>query len=320
MTKILYIVGNGFDLYHKMESSFSDFKDYVAKKNKPVFDAVERYLIPNSEKQEWNGLEQALGCLDPDEIIDEVSPFMESYGSEDWEECANYDAQFETEKITENLSSELMTLLTQWASQLNKTTPAHKTLNLDKDALYISFNYTDTLISTYEIPAQNILFIHGRESVNDKLIMGHSTHPQDKPLTEEQLEGEDPRLSQTKEIIRNYFKKTFKNTGDIANKHRKFFSKLTDIRKVIVLGHSLSDVDSEYYRTLTSIKCIASADWKIAIRDIKDKEDKEDKEDNEEKEEKEKAINRLKNKGIFIPHPEFIFWKDLGDFVGKSSK
>ena len=311
MTKILYIVGNGFDLYHKMESSFSNFKDYVAKKNKPVFNAVERYLIPNSEKQEWNGLEQALGRLDPDEIIDDVSLFMESYGSEDWEECAHYDAQFETEKVIGHLSYELMKLLTLWASQLNKTTPSHKTLNLDKDALYISFNYTDTLISPYEIPAQNILFIHGRESINEKLIMGHSAHLQDKPLIREQPEGEDPRLSQTKEIICDYFKKTAKNTGDIINRHRQFFDKLTDIGRVIVLGHSLSDVDSEYYKRLTTIKCIACADWKIAIRNIKDK---------KEKEEKEKAINRLKNNGIFIPHPEFICWEDLGDFVGKSSK
>lgn len=311
MTKTLYIIGNGFDLYHKMKSSFSDFKNYVAEKNKPVFDAVERYLIPNSEKQEWSDLEQALGCLDLDEIIDDVSPFMESYGSEDWEECAHYDAQFETEKVTRHLSSELMKLLTQWASQLNKTTPAHITLNLDKYASYISFNYTDTLINPYEIPAKNILFIHGRKSTNEKLIMGHSSHPEDNPLFREQFDGEDTRLSQTKEIVRDYFKATSKNTTDIIKKHGWFFEKLNDIEKVIVLGHSLSDVDSEYYRTLTSIKCIASADWKIAIRNIKDK---------EEKEEKEKAIKRLENKEIFIPHPEFILWEDLGDFVSKSSK
>lgn len=45
MNTKLYILGNGFDLMHRILSSYSDFARFCKKKNKALFDMMNKSFI-----------------------------------------------------------------------------------------------------------------------------------------------------------------------------------------------------------------------------------------------------------------------------------
>ena len=71
--KSLYVIGNGFDLWHDIPSRFGDFKVYVSENAPQIFNAVETYLPAGDE---WNQLEQALAEMDVDALIDNLGHFI----------------------------------------------------------------------------------------------------------------------------------------------------------------------------------------------------------------------------------------------------
>lgn len=61
--KILYVIGNGFDLWHELPTKYTDFYAFAA----IHLDDLEQYLNlePNSETL-WNNFEANLGKFDSD--------------------------------------------------------------------------------------------------------------------------------------------------------------------------------------------------------------------------------------------------------------
>ena len=49
----LYVIGNGFDLWHGIPQSCSQFKEYVRHRDRSIFDAVGSYL---SVGEDWGDL------------------------------------------------------------------------------------------------------------------------------------------------------------------------------------------------------------------------------------------------------------------------
>lgn len=100
------------------------------------------------------------------------------------------------------------------------------------------------------------------------LYWGHAWHPQTRKSLNDRpdIEDIDTRLMEANGIIDDYFSATFKRSADLIAQHRGFFDALTDIEQVIVLGHSLSDVDAAYFMALLEQRCVAEAAWLIACR------------------------------------------------------
>lgn len=135
--------------------------------------------------------------------------------------------------------------------------------------MFFTFNYTSTLGSLYEVPPGRILFIHGcADLADDDLVLGHAWHPQTRESLNDRpdIEDIDTRLMEANDIIDDYFSATFKQSADLIAQHRGFFDALTDIEQVIVLGHSLSDVDAAYFMALLEQRSVAEAAWLIACR------------------------------------------------------
>ena len=63
----LYIIGNGFDIHHKIKSKYSDFKNYVKEQDRNLFEALEKYF--NSDEL-WSDFEETLAYINTDVIID----------------------------------------------------------------------------------------------------------------------------------------------------------------------------------------------------------------------------------------------------------
>jgi len=74
----LFVVGNGFDMYHGIASSYLRFRDYVRQTNVDVYEALEKYLYLHDD-YEWNQFEKNMANLDADELLDEMKTFLGDY-------------------------------------------------------------------------------------------------------------------------------------------------------------------------------------------------------------------------------------------------
>lgn len=265
----LYVIGNGFDLWHGIPSSLASFKQYVQATDSDIYQEVENHL---PTQDDWSDLERALADMDVDALIDNLGHFMSSYGAEDWSDAGHHDFQYEVQNAVERLSTGLRLRLSEWVRKLPIPTPAtaqKQLATLDTDAVFFSFNYTNTLGSLYGVPPEKILFIHGcADLADDDLVLGHAWHPQTRKSLNDRpdIEDIDTRLMEAHDIIDDYFSATFKRSADLIAQHRGFFDALTDIEQVIVLGHSLSDVDAAYFTALLEQRSVAEATWFIACR------------------------------------------------------
>lgn len=261
----LYIIGNGFDLHHGIQSSYSNFKTYLKNADLSIFEAVEAYLSPEDN---WSDLEESLASLDSDYLTENASQFLVSYGAEDWSDAYHHDYQYEIEQVVESLSLKLKEHFSAWINDLyipNQNEISSNILKIDPSASYLSFNYTDTLKKVYDVQKSNILFIHGCANNKSDLILGHAWNPINIPvLNEEDYERLDTRVIEGNEIINQYFHKTFKQTSKIIEVNTMFFNNLKTVSEIYILGHSLSDVDIEYFQAIVEHVNLNGVQWTVS--------------------------------------------------------
>lgn len=250
MAHTLYLIGNGFDLHHRMKTRYSEFYRFVRATNPNVFFRIERYL-PLYEN--WFNLEAALGSIDADHITEDASQFLMSYGAENWSDSGHHDYQYEIEQSVAAISSELLDLLQKWIFEVELPVvgnPEISFFTFEENSKFLNFNYTQTLEATYGQSPDKILHIHGSVSGEPSdPILGHSCNPEE--ITPEWLsysdENMDTRVIEGNEILKPCFEETFKPTDRIIETNILWFQALASIESIYVFGHSLSEVDSSYF-------------------------------------------------------------------------
>lgn len=291
----LIIIGNGFDIAHGLPTKYSDFmaylqtfekepqyimgnwylRDSITPHDQMKFDFYEKISRYIPKEDLWNSFEEALGYLDDDEVQEENSCYYIGYGDENWRDSANHDYQY---MIEEDLSfaSHISEFFSEWISKINTNrSPIISQQVINRNCLFLNFNYTDTLEMIYGIPADRILYIHGKALRHDKLVLGHhdSTLFQEKPIpsfnSEEEWEeyydnlDDDFRILEAKEIIKSYFKQTYKDTTSILQNNHLFFNSLAHTNEIFILGHSLSVIDLEYFSEIAKTVS-TSCKWYIS--------------------------------------------------------
>jgi hypothetical protein len=273
----LFIIGNGFDLRLRIRSGYSDFKEYLEAQDSELFDLIERYVPACNQ---WANLEQALGDLDVDAIVDDLGHFASGYGSEDWSDSGHHDFQYEVDKLVEALSIRLKAEFSAWIRSLRIPEPgqvASLLRTVRPGCAYLSFNYTSTLAKVYGIPPHDVWHIHGDAlNGNADLVLGHAFDPLNRPSLNNtaNIEDQDIRLTEAYDTIDEYFSRTFKPSRRIITENQAAFAMLANVSQVVVLGHSLSDVDRPYIDTLLRTPGPATAAWAIACRNDTEKADK----------------------------------------------
>lgn len=252
--QILYVIGNGFDLHHGIQSNYRDFGDYLKHVDDGTYRELERYFSVDDDF--WWQFEAQLAQLDTDSLINDVEAFLPGYGAEDWSDSGHHDYEYEMDRVVTAISSTLRLRFSEWARQLVIPPASHvvsKLLPLRRDAHYLTFNYTDTLQRLYDVPDGRVVHIHGAAvRATDQLVLGHGweRRPEDSFNHNIDPETADVRVMAGNSIIDRYFTNTFKPTARVIEAHLPFFQSLAGIRKVFVIGHSLSDVDLPYLREL----------------------------------------------------------------------
>lgn len=268
----LYIIGNGFDLFHGLNTSYKSFGFYLKEKHSEIYNyLIEYYGLPYLEDPElkyyeWNYFETALANLNYESVLDDNSDYLPNPASDDFSDGDWHALEQVMEGIVNDLTVNLFNEFKNFI--LNVEFPIkdnNELLNLDKNSKFLSFNYTDTLEKYYGISSNNILYIHNKALSNDVLILGHRTNPESFVKVEEKMPDNltfeeqhdwNEKMSNSYDFsyergldtILSYFSKSFKYTEDLINKNNNFFNDLKSIKKVVILGQSVSNVDQPYFK------------------------------------------------------------------------
>ncbi|MDE5492509.1 bacteriophage abortive infection AbiH family protein [Elizabethkingia meningoseptica] len=289
--KTLYIIGNGFDIHHKLDTRYQSFAKYLAENNSEVYELLLNYYglpdITNPELTDeeyalWSRFEQALADLDYLSVLDDNSDLIARPGAEDFRDRDWHSYQIEMEEIIKDLTTTLISDFNKFILKVKYESISDDVLiDIENDSHFLNFNYTKTLQEGYGIPEERITYIHNRaDTENCTLILGHGTDPanfdekEEEPpqgLSEEELyewreqkaDEYDYSYESAKQEILSYYTKAFKNTTTIIENNIVFFTNLTEVENVIVLGHSISEVDLKYFEVLKT-KLNENVIWNVS--------------------------------------------------------
>ena len=268
MSTSLYIIGNGFDRYHKIPSNYRDFGRFLETVDPNTNREVETYFAVDDSF--WWEFETHLADFDVDTVVDYASQFLMPYGADDWSDSGHHDYQYELNRVVEAISATMRKRFAGWIRQLPIPTAATfrgRLLPLDPTALYLNFNYTPTLQQTSGVPDSQVLHIHGRASSStDELVLGHGWKRTTLDSLNQgiDLEEADTRIIEGNAIVDDYFSKTFKPTDRIIAQQQSFFTSLRSVRQIFVMGHSLADVDAPYLEEIVKNIDSSAVRWKIS--------------------------------------------------------
>ncbi|MBP5456066.1 MAG: bacteriophage abortive infection AbiH family protein [Paludibacteraceae bacterium] len=245
----LYVIGNGFDVHHNIESKYSDFEKWVCKnKDSNLTNLMDAFF--SNARDFWSDIEKALGEYDEGSITD----FCEPENPDDFKYDHPGQWQDGIEDSIPYIFGEAMDdfrdVFCGWVKSIDITV-AKADMQLPPKSKYLSFNYTETLERCYHIPEKNVLHIHGnRMNDGDEFVLGHNNN-RDENDPYEKADTLLPYQNAHSEVIRimNQWKKA---TECIIGSHKHFFQSLHICKAVSVIGLSYNDIDLPYLREIST--------------------------------------------------------------------
>lgn len=238
---ILYIIGNGFDLAHGMPTRYRDFRRWLVDNNR--IDVIQELqsAYPTVEGEDyllWADFETALGQYDIDMVINWSweNSFLTEYsiGGQRFE-SPSFFLDIQLNDIINNVFSE-------WARQIPIAEKAVK--EVPNEALYLTFNYTDTLEVLYHIPETQICHIHGRASVDEYVIVGHSREINPADYWDDNIDMRENNERMQRLVNMNELCKPY---NEIIERNDDFFKAMQTVKDVYVDGHSCGEIDYPYF-------------------------------------------------------------------------
>ena len=264
----LFIIGNGFDLAHDLETSYYDFRNYLNEENWTFLSSLESmYGLSEGawmdhasddmirsvfENGLWREFENNLSNIDETILYNGQDMELGLEGGDiGVEDTLDYYWENQYEFIRE-----LNEYLINWVEQIDisdidKRTNMISEFSNDK---FITFNYTLVLESIYNIDKYDILHIHGSLDKNDNLpIIGHGDKEKVNEMREiarESKECFNEKKYSIYNAVANYCERTLKDVDEFISINRGFFNNLNEVDEIYVIGHSLGDVDMPYFNEI----------------------------------------------------------------------
>jgi len=264
----LFILGNGFDISHKIACKYSDFYIYLKENKNDILDAMEKFYSVESNSDLWSDFETSLEKdIIYDSLTDIIGEYSPNFASDDFRDGDWYDAQIYVEQECEELLKNIRTGFEEWINSLN-ISDIKRTYKLDKSDFYITFNYTEILEYIYRIPLDKILHIHNK--VGEELIFGHGKKSEDFNVKKALYGDENAFLTfdeggniESGEVghekfaenaVCSFYDMMRKPTEIIIENKSEFFNELKNIEEVSVLGHSYNEIDFPYFKIISENK------------------------------------------------------------------
>jgi hypothetical protein len=118
----------------------------------------------------------------------------------------------------------------------------------------------------YRINDEKVLHIHKRVvHERSEIILGHAVG---KPQSNLDLVYGDVRTDEAYDSIRQYYATTHKSTASVIAKNETFFNSHDKYNEIIIMGHSLSDVDLPYIQQITTNLCHENTRWYVSYYSV----------------------------------------------------
>lgn len=295
----LFIIGNGFDLYFNLPTSVKTYKKIIEKDYILIGESAK--IIFENYNVNWSEFEDSLSNFDTNALFEDYHQQANELADSEGE---NYNLLARMQSIVGEIISSKNDALITMVKNAEHVIVDKKRENQNKlfdSNLIISFNYTSTVETLFKPTNADIYHIHGyyRTNPND-LIFGYKEELKENVIATnenlyEQFEEEKKKIensvlnirekaeamlqlendfsgyeddffiTEQKNIINQFYqdlKKNFKK-----DELKKFLKKYKNnkIEEVIVLGHSMGDVDSEYMEIIDEY--IQPNIWYVSIYD-----------------------------------------------------
>ena len=245
----LYIIGNGFDIHHGIESKYSDFKAWLEKnKNESLVRMMDEFF--SNDREFWGDIEEALGEYDEESITEYCEP--ESSLDEELDHPGRWQTQVEDSipYIFGGAMNEFREAFDEWVRSIN-VSESQADLHMPQSSKYLSTNYTETLELIYGVSGQNVLHVHGSRLDKDaEFVIGHgNSRDANDPY------GDDGQLLPYQNAyssviaIMNEWKK---DCQSIIIRNEGFFYSLPSVKGVCIIGKSYNDIDMPYLQAVAS--------------------------------------------------------------------
>lgn len=283
---VLYILGNGFDLMHRVASSYYNFQDSLGRHNR-LRNMLEDYI---TVEDIWADFENALAHFDIDAMSNEdvVDMWLDNFDVYNEESgAAEYSMSVEVAATPiQTVANELPRRFRKWVETLSVGTADRPLSKMFRNGKAINFNYTEFVESLYGLPKENVCYIHGcrvkqKGKPREPLILGHLRGASDEAFeaggrAKSRLRGYRRafvEMAQGSVIdwISGCDEYLTKDTKKIIGAHEPFFSGLSRVETVIVVGHSFSETDSDYFLKIkSSIDDVGGVKWFFGCYGLRD--------------------------------------------------
>lgn len=266
----LFIIGNGFDRHHGLETSYGSFAQFAKDNSPSVYHHLSELFFASSEYmgfeapqrndaqsviyERWCDFETCLGRIDDEEFgqrsNDGISEYMQELGME----------EYLVDEFVQNITGILDTFR-DWVASISLPISLQRNFTFAPSTLFVNFNYTETLETFYGVTADRIHYIHGRRGTGEKLIVGHDSSP---PRPQSKHDMPDMQFNP----FYGYLQLTRKPVEIIEPKLRQWLTDISTIEKVSVRGHSLGTVDLPYFKAIAETFPLAR--WSFSYLSSKD--------------------------------------------------
>lgn len=264
----LYIIGNGFDLYHLLPTKYENFHRFLNDNYLELVEFIEQYFCVEDleDNYHWNNFEHDLSSFDYNQFFDDYD--FADITHDRFRPVDYFGVEDELTEIADNFIDEIKFAFYEWLSEVEYLC-SHR-YELSKKSKFLSFNYTLLLQNYYEIPSDSIFYIHGNLNKQTELVFGHGIDLEIESEFDD--DGEPNRTLMTDSInaSKSIFGAFRKPVQDIIKNNKDFFKSLKETEEIIILGHSLNEVDLPYFIKIQ--KFAFKANWKISTHNADDEE------------------------------------------------
>ena len=245
--EILYVIGNGFDLWHGLPTKHTDFYAFSTRH----LDELEQFLhLDTSTTNLWNNFEADLGKFDW-EIFYSSHNFID-VSDDSFKPSMAYSLEDDLREQADNLVDDLKSQFQEWIESI-PIEDAEAKFNFRSTGRFISFNYTPLLQMVYGIADDVVFHIHGSASKYDPIIFGHGESMEEEPELDENGDSNRTMFTDAEGSAKYPFYAFQKPVDEIIEDNRSFFESLKDVEVVAVIGHSLNDIDIPYFKSISNV-------------------------------------------------------------------
>ncbi|WP_074554515.1 bacteriophage abortive infection AbiH family protein [Bacillus cereus] len=278
----LFILGNGFDIQHKLPTKYQHFHQYLleiypeARKLRPTFGvsihetpnggidvdnneavAFIREAISQVEGDDWCNVESTLAHLPFEEYLSDLEDCFDL--DDDKELYRNVYRNEDTSDAFYRVMLKFHKFLVDWVKSIDisDTIPNEKFKALidNEDDYFLTFNYTCVLEDIYDVYEDNICHIHGAEySCDSEILFGHGN-------VRDEYESSHIGATESLEKIHRLLKK---DTNSALYSAELFFNELSSVQEIYSMGFSFSEVDLIYIERICDVCNTEKCTWYLS--------------------------------------------------------